>query len=223
MRSDVAPRITPRLLFGLFAILAGVLLTLDNLGVMRVRFYWRYWPLLLIAVGLVRVLQPGTASGRGFGTLVENLHLFSFDLVTFWPLALVVLGIVLVWGVMGRGRGDVVGPSMSSSWFNSVAVLGSVQSGSNAADFRGGEATALLGSCELDLRQASIASGEAIVDTFTMWGGIDIKVPEDWSVVIQGVPIMGSFEDKTRQPTTLPTKTLVIKGIAIMGGIEVSN
>ena len=37
----------------------------------------------------------------------------------------------------------------------------------------------------------AIADGEAMIDTFAFWGGIEIKVPEDWQVVNRGERLPG--------------------------------
>jgi len=37
------------------------------------------------------------------------------------------------------------------------------------------------------------------------------------------IPLMGGFEDKTRPKAGAIEGTLVIRGFAIMGGVEVSN
>ena len=74
---------------------------------------------------------------------------------------------------------------------------------------------------ELDLRQASMQT-EATIHVFAMWGGIQIKVPTDWSVVTNGIPLLGGIEDKS-VPTTTSTKRLIIEGYAIMGGVEIKN
>jgi hypothetical protein len=55
-----------------------------------------------------------------------------------------------------------------------------------------------------------------------MWGGVEIKVPEDWAVENRGVAFMGAFEDSTRRPAE-PKARFVLTGLAIMGGIEVKN
>ena len=57
---------------------------------------------------------------------------------------------------------------------------------------------------------------------FSLFGGVTIKVPVDWTVVLQGTPIMGGFEEKTVPPAT-PGKVLYVRGYAIMGGLEVRN
>jgi len=58
---------------------------------------------------------------------------------------------------------------------------------------------------------------------FAIWGGIDIKVPQDWTVVVEGTPFLGGFEDRTVQHPGNPSKRLVIRGIVIMGGADIKN
>ena len=92
------------------------------------------------------------------------------------------------------------------------AVMSGVVRRSNTQTFRGADLTAIMGGCEIDLRQASIAPGtEAIIDVFAFWGGIDIKVPEDWVVITRAVPLMGGIEDKTHSPGSVPAKTLILR------------
>ncbi len=93
----------------------------------------------------------------------------------------------------------------------------------NSQAFRGGEITAVMGGCSLDMRSCVMQpEGEAVINVFAFWGGVTIKCPPDWTVVLQGTPIMGGFEDKTIQPPH-GAKRLVIRGYAIMGGVEVRN
>ncbi|MBW8899923.1 MAG: hypothetical protein JF619_17820, partial [Massilia sp.] len=100
-------------------------------------------------------------------------------------------------------------------------VLGGFERRVSTPDFRGGEITAVMGGCALDLREASIVK-EALLNVFTVWGGINIKVPPDWTVVLNGTPVMGGFAEKTVTPPD-GSKRLVITGYAIMGGVEVRN
>jgi predicted membrane protein len=113
--------------------------------------------------------------------------------------------------------------SDSSATVNGFALLGAVKRGCDSQDFRGGSLTAVMGGCELDLRHASISSGHAVIDTFALWGGIEVKVPQDWSVEVRGTPILGAFDDKTVRVGGDGSKVLVIKGVALMGGVEIKN
>ena len=79
-----------------------------------------------------------------------------------------------------------------------------------------------MGGCEIDLRHAKIAGSEAVFDAFAMWGGVEIKVPEDWAVENRGMGLLGGFVDSTRRPAE-PKGRLVLSGLAIMGGVEAKN
>ena len=66
----------------------------------------------------------------------------------------------------------------------------------------------------------------SVLEASAIFGGGEIRVPENWQVSVQGVGIFGAYEDKTRhfQPdSSQPTKTLVVRGVAVFGGIEVKN
>jgi hypothetical protein len=143
------------------------------------------------------------------------------DVWDFWPLLLVLAGGSLVWrGIAGRSSS--AGAADANDTISGVAVMAGVARRSNAADFRGGELTAIMGGCEIDLRAASITSGDAVIEVFALWGGIEIRVPEDWTVIGKIVPVMAGFEDSTRPPREA-NKRLIIKGLVVMGGVEVKN
>jgi hypothetical protein len=101
--------------------------------------------------------------------------------------------------------------------------MSGIERKNSSQDFRGGDATAVMGGCDIDLRGARIQGGQAIVDTFALWGGVGLKVPEDWRVSGEVIPLMGGFEDKTKPPAGEAKGHLIVRGIAIMGGVEVTN
>lgn len=230
MEDSTTPRISPQLILGLGILVLGVLFLLDNLGLIRSHDYMRFWPVALIALGVAKIVDSRNIPIAGIalaviGTplLLSNLHVLQFRIRHLFPVVLVLIGASLVVRALGRSSG---GPFQSSdSMIQSFAVMGGVVRSSNSQDFRGGELTAVMGGCELDLRAASIATGEAVIDTFAFWGGIEIKVPESWTVISRGWALMGGFEDKTRPPKhgDAPAQRLVIKGMAVMGGVEIKN
>ncbi|MEP6916263.1 MAG: DUF5668 domain-containing protein [Acidobacteriota bacterium] len=232
MATDVGTgrRFTPQLLMGLFVIAIGVLFTLDNFGIARARSYLQYWPLGLVAIGAVKLSQCRAAGGvltalammsAGIWILLQQLGLVDVNVWQLWPVLLVGIGGSMVWRGLYPGA-DRQRSSDTNATVSAVAVLAGVNRGNNSRTFRGGDLTAVMGGCEIDLRQAAI-DGEAVLDVFAMWGGIEIKVPEDWTVVGQVTPILGGFDDKTRPVLGAASHRLVIRGFAIMGGIEVKN
>lgn len=233
MDTGVSPpsvRLTPHLMFGLLIILIGIVFTLDNLDMANARDYVQYWPAGLIAIGAAKLWQ----SRQGFGSpvggvlfviagawmLLDSLEIIDVSVLDFWPLLLIVAGSLIVWqGMRGRQHAAL---AHGDETVNAIAILAGVNRGSNSSSFRGGELTAFMGGCEIDLRHAAI-NGEAVIDVFAMWGGIEIRVPENWTVVGRVTPIMGGFEDKTRAPQGASTHRLIIRGVVLMGGVEVKN
>ena len=218
-----------RLVAGTVVIILGILLTLNNLGKIEVGDYLHFWPVALIAFGMAVFLESSKMPGRFAGgtlmlagtlMLLNNLGVIRFRLHDWWPLLLILLGISIIWRGYDRARFTDIDPSSTVS---GLAVLGGVERTCNSQDFRGGELTAFMGGCVVDLRNADMKVGEAVIHTFAFWGGIEIKVPEDWSVSVQGFPILGGFDEKTRAPKEGPRKVLIIKGFAIMGGVEIRN
>ena len=225
------PRVTVQALFGLMVIVVGVLFTLDNLEIIDARDYLRYWPAGLVAIGLLK-LYHAARGGQGWlgglfflsigvWWLIEGIVYIRIDARQIMPLFLVFLGGYMVWRGFGGQR--TARPSDGHSNFSALAIMGGVVRRSNSPTFRGADLTAVMGGCEIDLRKASIEPGvEAVIDVFAFWGGIDIKVPEDWTVVTRVVPIMGGIEDKTHAPQTAD-KRLVVRGLLVMGGAAVKN
>lgn len=223
---------TAQAVFGLMVIIVGVLFTLDNLDILDARDYLQYWPAGLVVAGLLKLWQAAR-DGRGWfgglffvvlGTwmLIERIVYFTINARELLPLMLVFFGGYMVWRGFGGQRRERDSDGQSS--FSGFAVMGGVTRRSNAQAFQGADLTAVMGGCEIDLRQASIAPGsEAVIDVFAFWGGIEIKVPEDWTVYNKVVPIMGGVEDKTRMPQPASNKRLVIRGVVIMGGVAVKN
>lgn len=243
-------RPTPQLLFGLFVIAAGVLFTLDNFGVLQAEDYTRFWPVGLVAIGALKLSHSHKGSGAfagflflfvGMWLLLEELTVFRIRFADIWPLLLVVFGTYLVWRgvssreetgacVRGSARSDRLEPGEpplrvsddGSSRMSAVAILGAFSRGSNSKAFRGADLTAIMGGCEVDLRNAAI-NGEAYVDVFALWGGIEIRVPDNWTIESHVVPILGGVDDQTRPPQNATMHRLILRGFAIMGGVEIKN
>ncbi len=104
---------------------------------------------------------------------------------------------------------------------SAMAILGAVSRGRNVRNFRGADLTAILGGCELDLRTATL-EGEAVIDVFSLWGGIEIRVPEDWTIDSHIVPLLGGVEEKARRAAAGGPR-VTLRGFAVMSGVEIKN
>jgi predicted membrane protein len=220
---------TGRLFLGLAVMLFGLALALDNFGLFQLRYLLRLWPVVLIALGATRLVRSTRAGGRPDGLVMTTIGvlflLMTLGLLQFkqaLALFLLALGAVMVLRAIHRGPAAETGP-VGTERLDAFALLGGVQRISRSTDFRGGNASATLGGCDIDLRQAVILDGEtAVIDAMALMGGIEVRVPDDWTVETRGIAVLGGFEDKTRRPLD-DRKKLVVTGLAVMGGVEVKN
>ena len=226
-----------RLFLGLALITIGSVYSLDQLGYVEAVRLWDFAPLALVMLGLSKAFSPMSATGRltgwfiafvGVFLLAGNLGWTSLGLWNLWPLLPIFIGLRLIFGT------ERVQAVESFHTVSSFIMMGGLARSNNSAHFRGGDLVAFMGGSELDLRQARITESPAVIDVIAVWGGIDIKVPEEWKVRIEGVPLLGAFEDDTnREPLEEPTESgfadgserqeLIVKGFAVMGGVGVSS
>src|SRR5262249_16306008 len=95
-----------QLVVGLSVVTAGVLFTLDNLGILRARDYLRFWPIAFVAIGAGLSIQGQTQKRflpGGFWILIgvvmlsRRLGLTDLNLWDLWPFILIAIGGRIVW------------------------------------------------------------------------------------------------------------------------------
>jgi predicted membrane protein len=235
---DPLHRQRSRMVFGAFIVIVGLFALLDNLHLFDSHLVQPYWPLVFVALGALKIANargPGSVMvgaaliAVGGGMTLQNLGLFHFEWRQLWPIALVWAGL----SVITRGfvvRGDVTcraAPGEREERFehgsriDASATMSGIVLKNDSQEFSGGEINVVMGAVEIDLRQAAIAS-EAVLHLSVVMGGVEIQVPRDWSVVMNGSPLLGGMEDKTVPPMSQRMR-LVIEGSVIMGGVEISN
>jgi len=192
------------------------------------------WGLILVGVG-------------GF-LLLRNLGVFWVPFHRIWPFLLVVFGGYLIFQTMNR-RVDVPGPSSGPgarafagakagleaaagfagrsavAQLNEFALCGGGHRLVQSSDFRGGTITVIAGGFDIDLRESAIAGESVSIELFVMMGGVVLRVPEGWKVVVNVSPLLGGADLKARTiaPPDGVVRTLVVNGFILMGGLEIKN
>jgi predicted membrane protein len=235
-----------RLFLAGFLILAGTLLFLGNLGILPVRNIWAYWPLVVVALGLTRIMNGPDLVVRLFGGLVvligSTFLLVNLGVIQIrnhdrsWPISilLIVLGITMLIRVLDKSDPTLLKwtgfrplrTGDAASGLTDFTVMGTVKRRIDNADFKGGNSMVILGSIELDLRRIRMAEpGQTIyLEVSSMLGSAKIRVPENWRVQIHGASILGTYEDKTVPPNVgADAPTLVITGYSFMSTIEIED
>ncbi len=237
MKNDLQPKgVTSQVVLGMLVILMGLLFLLDNLHILDLHRALAFWPMVFIIVGTVKLFDTQTRGGQILGgvfiavgalMILDRLDIIDFNVRTLWPLVFIGFGIYTLYKARtGRRLIAIDGVKNEKDMggtgvIDVTAILGGIERRVFTPDFRGGEITAVMGGCAIDLRNSSI-QGEAVVTVFAFWGGVTLKIPPDWTVILNGTPIMGGFEEKTIAPPD-NSKRLIVRGYAIMGGVEVRN
>jgi hypothetical protein len=229
---------THGLFFGAIVVAIGCLLLLDNLGIFRFHDVWQYWPVLLVAYGVSRIVDSRTPSGWVWGgvltligafLLLDTLDIlppYIFNPGMIWPLLLIAFGISVLARTIERNRFPAGGPLSASPVVGTTAIFSETKRGSETPDFHGGEATAVFGAARFDLRNASMTVDEARIDVNVVFGEVEVRVPETWNVVNRAGVVFAGINDKTIHPKldpTVKTPRLVITGAVIFGAITLRN
>jgi hypothetical protein len=84
---------------------------------------------------------------------------------------------------------------------------------------------ALMGGVQIDLTDARFEDAETTIQAFAIMGGIEIFVPDDVVVQVNGVGFMGAFENHVQnQAQPRPGAPVVkVNGLAFWGGVEVKR
>ena len=198
----------------------------------------RFWGAILTGVGTLLLLR--------------NLNIFWISFRHVWPAVLVALGLYLVWRARGPHREDpggaddagrrahdgaIAGLESTREWrgpapptagdrLSEFAMFGGGDRMVRSQAFRGGTVTAIMGGFDIDMRDAVMAGDSATIEVFIAMGGIDLKVPESWTVVLDVTPFMGGANYRKRgqsAPADAPRHVLTITGFVFMGGVDVKH
>lgn len=188
-----------------------------------------YWPVLLMtwgAWGLVaRPMRARLFSvivlALGVTFLAFNLNKGSWgDIWAIWPLLLILLGLYLLFRRRGGPASRPGDPdALDESW-----TFGGGQRAVTSQAFKGGRFSAFMGGGSFDLSRAALADGKATLDVDITFGGLELKVPDDWAVDFKARAVFGGFGDERKgKPTGPQTKVLTITGSVNFGGVSVKS
>ena len=216
-------------------------------------FMRTYWPALIVAFGAARVVSGrggervigGGAMAFG-GVLLAN-RVLGWDVRVWsllWPSVLIALGAYILFHAYrpapivaasdaAFGAADATDadetPSSgddrvdTTSTIREFAVMAHIDRRNVSQTFRGGQITAVMGGIEIDLRECRMAANEAIIDMSIVMGGVELRIPRDWTVESRLSLVLAGLDDGSSPPVDESTKRLIIQGKAFMGGVEIRN
>ena len=229
-------------LLGIGVIAFGLLWLLINLGLLDVSIgslIGTYWPVFIILWGadhFRRYAKSGFSSivsgllllGLGALILGRNMGLYEFDFSVIWKIILPLFIIFVGWALL-RGPLNTMGG-------NNYAILGSLELKKRGWKLESGNILALMGGADIDLTVADIPDWPIELNLTAIMGGIEVRVPDNIALECEGTALLGGVEfigeesggiiGRTKvEQSGVPgaDKKIIIRGTAIMGGIQVKH
>ncbi|MDW5597811.1 DUF1707 domain-containing protein [Conexibacter stalactiti] len=107
----------------------------------------------------------------------------------------------------------------ATSWL--VAVMGGTSRKGRWRADRQVRAIAVMGGCDIDLRNAELEGGEVTITAIAVMGGIDICVPEGVAVEVGGFVLMGGKDTKVDGVPRPGAPLVRVRAFGLMGGVSV--
>ena len=209
------------LFWGIVLIVVGILFLGRNMNWWNFSIFFEgWWTLFLIVPSIISLVRK-ESMGTSFLILVLGVLMLLasqnvIDWSTIWkvflPIIIMVVGLSIIFGNRKVKTKMVKGNAKEY-----VAIFSGVDEVINKieSDFK---MTAVFGGIELDMRDVVLES-DLVIDCFTLFGGIDIRLPKDVVVKVNGLPIFGGVENKYRNNHEAKV-TVYINHTTICGGVD---
>ena len=222
--------LSSQLVLGAVIVLVGLLLLADTTGTVDTGFLYNYVPSLFVLVGVYALVRSGFRNVFGPLVIIVLAGVWQLttldvvaaeDVVSLWPLFIVLFGLSLVLSQFRSPPARTV-----ASHVTGFGVFGGSEKRVTTAKFTGANLTAMFGGVELDLRDAAVAEPPAHVSAIALFGGVDVYVPSDWNVDLDVLPIFGGASDerlRREREDDHDEIDLVVSGFAAFGGVSVKD
>ena len=216
---------------GVILILLGFLFLMDTLDIMNFgHIFAIWWPVILIVIGFTKLRGADKTKGLvflvvGVVFLSATLNIINWgSIARLWPLILIAVGISMI---LRTRDGSLLGKTMSGESSEDVikasAIFGGADRAVTSNSFKGGDIIALFGGVHLDLTRAVPSSEGCNLTLTAIFGGIDVKIPQDWEVSVSGTPIFGGIKNKTSAEAEKTGGKIHCSCTVAFGGVEVKN
>ena len=221
-----------RILWGIALVLVGVIFALNAVGITDIElFFDGWWTLFIIIpcfVGLFSEKEKiGNIIGLAIGVflLLCCQNVLGFDML--WKIAvpaiIVIIGLKLILSAVFGDKATKILKSSKQNGDNvkiGCATFSGQDLNFDGEVFTGAELSAVFGGVKCDLRNAVIEK-DCAIDATSIFGGIDILVPDTVNVKVNSNSIFGGVSDKNHRPTVQGAVTVYINAPCMFGGVDI--
>lgn len=193
-------------------------------------FFRGWWTLFIIIPCVASIVQHGPRPFSVSALIIGVMFLLSsrgyFDVEVVQnltvPIVFIVIGVCILVKAFGFNFSARTASINKDGLMDYSAVFSSQNIIFNENElFTGASLNAIFGGVKLDLRSA-IINEDVVIDSTSIFGGIDIFLPGDVNVKITGTPIFGGISNKRMVTKNIPNApTVYINGVAMFGGVDI--
>lgn len=233
-----------KIIFGVVAILAGVLYIGDIFEIWNISLRFNgWWTLFIIIPSIGKMISSGINLGNlialavGLWLLVQQQHWFDNQVMrkASFAVVLIAVGIVLIFGDFKKKRrlrrcnsesNNYQKTEFSNSNCNSddnpryFTAFGGNTIKNVSKNFIGGEAISIFGGMEIDLSE-TVPNENAIFNVNVMFGGTEIIVPEGVNIITDGLSLFGGCDNLITETQVEERPIFTIKYFTLFGGIDI--
>lgn len=220
------------ILWGIVLVIIGVIVGLNALNITNINIFFNgWWTLFIIIPSLIGLLKEKDKTGNIIGLIIGVVlllgvqNIIDFDLI--WKLILPVIIIIV-------GLSLIFGNNLNKKINNEIKKINN-KKGKNEEycstfseqkidfddeEFKGVSLTAVFGGITLDLRKAKI-NEDVVINTTSVFGGIDIYVPDNIKIKVKSTSIFGGVDNKKIKNDNEKEHIIYINAGCIFGGVDI--
>ncbi|MBQ9029696.1 hypothetical protein IJ114_02940 [Candidatus Saccharibacteria bacterium] len=232
-------KVTP-VIWGLAIIALGVIFGGNALGIFNIDIFFKgWWTLFIIVPSFISIftekekISSLAFLAAGVVFLLAAQDVFSYDVAwkVILGIVLVAIGLSIIVKTVFHTKSDkeverkiatLKGESANKEMENLTAVFSGSDRVYNNENFSGANLVAVFGGAGLDLRNA-IFTKDTVINAFCLFGGIDIKVPENVQIKTRSGFVFGGVSDDRKGNSDKAKYTIYIDAAGGFGGISIDD
>lgn len=219
------------ILWGIVLVIIGVIIGLNTIGITNINiFFDGWWTLFIIVPCLIGVFTNKDKTGNIVGLLIGVFlllgiqNIIDFDLIwkLLLPCIIVIIGLSLIFKNTFNNKIDKEIKKLNKNQKDNeyCSTFSGQKIDFTDEEFKGATLNSIFGSITCDLREAKIKE-DVVINASSVFGGIDIYVPDNIKVKIKSNSMFGGVSNKKKKSNEDSKYTIYINASCLFGGVDI--
>lgn len=218
-------------MWGLVLIVLGFIFGLNALEITNINiFFDGWWTLFIIVPCFIDLFKEKNKTGNIIGIVVGVLLLLACnDLIPFdmifklaFPVMLILIGTSIIFkdNVQEKVKKEIKKKQISPNDNEHYAIFGSLDLNFSKEKFKGCYLNAIFGGIKCDLSEVKLED-DIVINVCSIFGGIDLIMPDDVNVEVLSTPIFGGVSDERKHKSKDSKNTIYVNATCMFGGVDI--